>query len=99
MNTLTKRQILIVRYLINTRKPLSSEMLAVILGATAKTIRADMDIINDVLQTAAGTQVISKTGFGYSLKILNHNEFNVFLQTFRSKWNILFRECCFHSDS
>lgn len=85
MLALDKRHILIMRTLINTAEPLSSEVLASVLGATSRTVRNDIKIIDQILQRV-GARVLSKSGSGYSLDIVNRGEFNVFLQSFNEKY-------------
>lgn len=86
MLALEKRHILIMKVLINASKPLSSELLGSILGATSRTIRGDIKLIDQILQRM-GAQVISKSGIGYTLEVINRGEFNVFLQSFNEKYS------------
>ncbi|MEG0077945.1 BglG family transcription antiterminator [Anaerorhabdus sp.] len=86
MLALEKRHILIMKVLINASEPLSSELLGSILGATSRTIRGDIKLIDQILQRM-GAQVISKSGIGYTLEVINRGEFNVFLQSFNEKYS------------
>ncbi len=86
IHQLGKREILIVKHLINAKKPLSSDVLGVILGASPKTVRSSMAFVGDILKMAGGAKLISKTGSGYTLEIVDENEFRVFLQTFNAKY-------------
>lgn len=86
IHQLGKREILIVKHLINAKKPLSSDVLGVILGASPKTIRSCMAFVGDILKMAGGAKLISKTGSGYTIEIVDENEFRVFLQTFNAKY-------------
>lgn len=85
MISLDKRHLLIIKYLINASEPLSSEILASVLGSTSRTIRTDMKIVERILDRV-GAEVVSKSGAGYSLEIVNRGEFNVFLQSFNEKY-------------
>ncbi len=86
IHQLGKREILIVKHLINAKKPLSSDVLGVILGASPKTVRSCMAFVGDILKMAGGAKLISKTGSGYTIEIVDENEFRVFLQTFNAKY-------------
>jgi lichenan operon transcriptional antiterminator len=86
IHQLGKREILIIKHLINAKKPLSSDVLGVILGASPKTVRSCMTFVGDILKMAGGAKLISKTGSGYTLEIVDENEFRVFLQTFNAKY-------------
>ncbi|GAB6109708.1 BglG family transcription antiterminator [Fusibacter bizertensis] len=86
INQLGKREILIVKHLINAKKPLSSDVLGVILGASPKTIRGSMDYVGEILKIAGGAKIISKTGSGYSIEVFDDNEYRVFMQTFNAKY-------------
>ena len=84
---LTKRQIQLIQYLINAPKSVSLEMLADILGATQKTIRGDIEIIEPVLLTV-GSRILSKPGTGYQIEIIDPKEFGIFLDTFNAKYTM-----------
>ena len=86
IHQLGKREILIVKHLINAKKPISSDILGVILGASPKTVRSCMAFVGDILKMAGGAKLISKTGSGYAIEIVDENEFRVFLQTFNAKY-------------
>lgn len=86
IHQLGKREILILKHLINAQRPLSSELLAVILGTSPKTVRNSMSVVNDILKIAGGAKILSKTGSGYTLEIMDENEFRVFMQTFNAKY-------------
>ncbi len=86
MYHLNKQQILIIRQLINVKEPISSDVLAVVLGTTAKTVRSNMNMINEILELTGGARIISKTGKGCYLEIFDKNEFRVFTQTFNTKY-------------
>lgn len=85
MINLEKRHLLIIRHLINSRKPLSSEVLSSVLGFSSKTIREDMRFLEEVLRNV-GAEVITKSGTGYSIQIHNAYEFDIFLQFFNDKY-------------
>lgn len=86
INQLGKREILIIKHLINAKKPLSSDVLGVILGTSPKTIRSSMDYVGEILKIAGGAKIISKTGSGYSIDVFDDNEYRVFMQTFNAKY-------------
>lgn len=86
IDQLGKREILIIKHLINAKKPLSSDILGVILGTSPKTIRSSMTFIGEILKIAGGAKIISKTGSGYAIEVEDENEFRVFMQTFNAKY-------------
>lgn len=86
INQLGKREILIIKHLINAKKPLSSDVLGVILGTSPKTIRSSMEYVGEILKIAGGAKIISKTGSGYSIDVFDDNEYRVFMQTFNAKY-------------
>lgn len=86
IHQLGKREILIIKHLINAKKPLSSDVLGVILGASPKTIRNSMAFVGEILKMAGGAKIISKTGSGYVIEVFDENEFRVFMQTFNAKY-------------
>lgn len=86
MYLLNRRGILITRYLINTEKPISSEVLASILGTTSRTIRNDIEMIDQIL-SGVGANVVSKSGSGYMIEIHDENEFHIFVDSFNEKYN------------
>ena len=86
INQLGKREILIIKHLINAKKPLSSDVLGVILGTSPKTIRSSMEYVGEILKIAGGAKIISKTGSGYSIEVFDDNEYRVFMQTFNAKY-------------
>jgi lichenan operon transcriptional antiterminator len=79
-------QVLLLRNLLNTQEPLSSEVLAVSLGTAAKTIRSNIDMIDKILQLAAGARIVSKTGSGIYLDVFDSEEFRVFSHNFNLKY-------------
>ena len=83
---LGKREILIIKHLIHAKKPISSDLLGVILGVSPKTIRSSMTFVGEILKIAGGAKLISKTGSGYFLEIFDEKEFRVFTQTFNAKY-------------
>lgn len=83
---LGKREILIIKHLIHAKKPISSDLLGVILGVSPKTIRSSMIFVGEILKIAGGAKLISKTGSGYFLEIFDEKEFRVFTQTFNAKY-------------
>lgn len=86
ISQLGKREILIIKHLIHAKKPISSDLLGVILGVSPKTIRSSMLFVGEILKIAGGARLISKTGSGYSLDIFDEKEFRVFTQTFNTKY-------------
>lgn len=86
MLTLNRRGILIMRYLLNADRSISSEVLASILGTTSKTIRGDIVLIDAILHSV-GAKVTSKSGSGYVLEVMNENEFAIFVDSFNEKYN------------
>lgn len=86
MLALDKRHLLIIKILINATQPLSSEVLASVLGTTSRTVRTDLKVIEQILQRV-GARVVSKSGTGYSLEIVHEGEFYVFLQSFNEKYS------------
>lgn len=85
MMGMDKRQILIIKRLINRKSLLSSEMLASVLGTTSRTVRSDMQTIGQILGKF-GARVVSKPSYGYTLEIFDPEEFRVFLQSFNEKY-------------
>jgi len=86
IHQLGKREILIIKHLINAKKPLSSDVLGVILGTSPKTIRSSMEYVGEILKLAGGAKILSKTGSGYAIEVFDENEFRVFMQTFNAKY-------------
>lgn len=86
ISQLGKREILIIKHLILAKKPISSDLLGVILGVSPKTIRSSMTFVGEILRIAGGAKLISKTGSGYFLEIFDEKEFRVFTQTFNAKY-------------
>ncbi|GAA6427498.1 BglG family transcription antiterminator [Dielma fastidiosa] len=86
MSNLNRRIISIMKYLLNSSQPISSEILASILGTTSKTIRADIETI-DLILSSVGAKVSSKSGSGYLIEVVDKNEFNIFLDRFNEKYN------------
>lgn len=82
----SKLQLQLIRHLLNAQNPLSSDVLAVVMGTTAKTIRSNIDSINEILKLTCGARIVSKTGIGYYLEVLDENEFWNFNHTFNSKY-------------
>lgn len=82
---LNQRSLSIMRYLLNYSSPISSEVLASILGVTSKTIRLEIDTIDLVLQNV-GAKVNSKPGSGYMIEVDDFNEFSIFLDSFNEKY-------------
>lgn len=85
MSSINKRQLLIIKHLINAKDTLSSDVLASALGITPKTVRNDIELINLLLERV-GAQIVSKLGSGYYIDISIHNEFYIFLQSFNEKY-------------
>lgn len=85
MSSINKRQLLIIKHLINAKDTLSSDVLASALGITPKTVRNDIELINLLLERV-GAQIVSKLGSGYYIEISIHNEFYIFLQSFNEKY-------------
>jgi len=82
----SKLQLQLIRHLLNAQNPLSSDVLAVVMGTTSKTIRSYIDSINEILKLTCGAKIVSKTGTGYYLEVLDEAEFWNFNQTFNSKY-------------
>ncbi len=82
----SKLQLQLIRHLLNAQNPLSSDVLAVVMGTTSKTIRSYIDSINEILKLTCGANIVSKTGTGYYLEVLDEAEFWNFNQTFNSKY-------------
>lgn len=85
MSSINKRQLLIIKHLINAKDTLSSDVLASALGITPKTVRNDIELINLLLEKV-GARIVSKLGSGYFIDISIHNEFYIFLQSFNEKY-------------
>lgn len=85
MSSINKRQLLIIKHLINAKDTLSSDILASALGVTPKTVRNDIELINLLLERV-GARIISRLGSGYKIEIFIQNEFYIFLQSFNEKY-------------
>lgn len=85
MFNLNKRQLLIIKYLINSDKPVSSDFLATVLGSNSKTIKSDMHVVSEIMKYF-GAEITSKPGTGHCIKINNYRDYSTFVQTFNSKY-------------
>ncbi|QIK70677.1 PTS transporter subunit EIIA [Erysipelothrix sp. HDW6C] len=85
MFDLNKRQILLMKFLINANQPISSEVLSSVLGASSRTIRTDIKTLEMIFENF-GARVLIKSGIGYSLEIFDAGEYAIFMQTFNDKY-------------
>lgn len=81
------RQLAIMRHLLRSDYAISAEVLASVMGTTAKTVRSDIVTINGILMHS-GAKIVSKSGTGYTLEIFNPVEFNIFADSFFEKYRI-----------
>lgn len=76
---LSSRMILILKELMASKSPITSESLAVIIQVTSRTIRNDIKELNEILSTRGGF-IRSTRGIGYELEIKNSDTFKLFLR-------------------
>lgn len=82
---LNQRELKLLKILVEAEKPLSSELLSIILGTTQKTIRQNLKKIDELL-LYVGARLISKTGSGYQIEVIRPKEYNVFIDNFQEKY-------------
>lgn len=75
MRAFTKRQFNIINTLFHKKNRVSSEHLSKMIGISSKTIRKDIQLMEDDLKQM-GARIDSKTGSGYLLEILNPDCFD-----------------------
>ena len=84
MTYLNKRQLIIIKHLLNSEKPVSSGYLATILGVNSKTIKNDMNVVSQIMPFF-GAKLISKSGTGYYIEVVDRNDYNTFVQIFNTR--------------
>lgn len=73
----SKRQIQLLRYLWEAYDYISLEMLSEVFGVTFRTIRNDVEELNEALKSRGAT-VIKKVGVGYKIQITDQKAFEEF---------------------
>ena len=85
MMDLNKRAMVILKYMIQSSKPVSGTELAIASGTTSKTVNTEIrKYIKDNFGIL-GRRIVPHKGIGYELKISDKNEFDVFVQCFVDK--------------
>ncbi len=85
---LSSRMMLILKELMSTKSPITSNDLTNIIQVTSRTIRNDIKELNEILLQSGGF-IKSTRGIGYELEIKNSKTFKLFLQEMFKKSVIL----------
>lgn len=85
MYGLDRRKILILKHLIDRNDYLSSEALASVIGASSRTVREDIKLL-DLFLHNFGAGITSRAGFGYAIECYDFDEYWTFVQVFREKY-------------
>ena len=85
MYGLDRRKILILKHLIDRNDYLSSEALASVIGASSRTVREDIKLL-DLFLHNFGAGITSRAGFGYAIECFDFDEYWTFVQVFREKY-------------
>lgn len=78
-----KKQAIIMYSLLNANEPISGLVLAKQSGLSLKTVKKEIDTLNDYLNTV-GFQIVSRYGVGYECEILDEKKFSHFAESFKS---------------
>lgn len=78
-----KKQAIIMYSLLNSNEPISGLVLAKQSGLSLKTVKKEIDTLNDYLATV-GFQIVSRFGEGYECEILDENKFKHFASSFKT---------------
>lgn len=97
MISLNKRQLLIIKHLLNSDKPVASGFLATLLGANSKTIKSDMHTVSQMI-ACFGAELVSKAGTGYYIRVNDNNDYNTFVQIFNTKYKDSYSLPAFNSE-
>lgn len=85
MYGLDRRKILILKHLIDRNDYLSSEALASVIGASSRTVREDIKLLDMFLHNF-GAGIASRAGYGYAIDCFDFDEYWTFVQVFREKY-------------
>lgn len=94
---LNKRQLLIIKHLLNSDKPVASGFLATLLGANSKTIKSDMHVVSQIM-ACFGADLVSKAGTGYYIQVNDISDYNTFFQIFNAKYRDTYSLPAFNSE-
>lgn len=97
MISLNKRQLLIIKHLLNSDRPVASGFLATLLGANSKTIKSDMHTVSQMI-ACFGAELVSKAGTGYYIQVNDNNDYNTFVQIFNTKYKDSYSLPAFNSE-
>lgn len=85
MYNLSKKELLLIKYLIDSKEYLSSDVLASLIGSNSKTVRDYIGKIALFLENFT-IWIESRTGFGYLLRYDDYDEYYTFTMVFRRKY-------------
>lgn len=87
MEFYNKRIIKILHLLVENKKILNSEQIALSISVSSRTVRSDLKELDAMLKTN-GANIISEAGSGYHLQINNQEAFDIFIDNFSSQQNL-----------